>query len=465
MGLIHQGRKIQVISAELGIADGEYAWTARFQLAKPEDYMPMRMNDALTVTIGGETYALIVDSKELDRAGGKSPTFIISAISPTARLASPRAMPFDKTWDAPVLASAAVNDISGEPVQWDLVDWWIPAGRLSVTKAVPLDVIRTIASAAGGVVATKPNGTLAVRHLFPDPVPSWPKATIRHVLFDAIDNLSYKESFRARRRTNHVVVRGYLPGNATLSIELDDRDLGLNAGRSSFFAGETAHFMVHAGPDVGHIQATSSAGTLFQHAAQVYKITQDLAFDKTNLANLDKAVTSIDSVIWLGNDLGNLRLGSDGRTIMSERTGVAIARVTCTVRALAWGLSSPSSLSGHQSFPIRVQVTGQVQPQSGDGELVCRRGGGEFPGEDISDPLLSSAPEMLSRGRAEIDSGEDLQEIQLTCVFRPRIMPGHLVEVHDAMMGRSWRGKVTGVRHAIQVPKVTTVLDIVRPTP
>ena len=52
--------------------------------------------------------------------------------------------------------------------------------------------------------------------------------------------------------------------------------------------------------------------------------------------------------------------------------------------------------------------------------------------------------------------------MSLTCFSRPGIMPGYLEKVHDAMMGRSWRGKVTGVRHIVQVQKVTTALDLVR---
>ncbi|MBF0426469.1 MAG: hypothetical protein HQL66_11705 [Magnetococcales bacterium] len=87
------------------------------------------------------------------------------------------------------------------------------------------------------------------------------------------------------------------------------------------------------------------------------------------------------------------------------------------------------------------------------------------PGEDISDPLLADTLAKFARGRAETDSGEILQDVSLTCLHRPGLLPGQLVEVHDATMGQTWRGKVTGVTHTAAGPKLTTTLEIVRHAP
>jgi|GEM_PF-6806836 len=40
------------------------------------------------------------------------------------------------------------------------------------------------------------------------------------------------------------------------------------------------------------------------------------------------------------------------------------------------------------------------------------------------------------------DKDSGLQEVTLACVHRPGILPGDLVEVYDALMDRSWVGKV-----------------------
>ncbi|MBF0420863.1 MAG: hypothetical protein HQL78_11940 [Magnetococcales bacterium] len=67
-----------------------------------------------------------------------------------------------------------------------------------------------------------------------------------------------------------------------------------------------------------------------------------------------------------------------------------------------------------------------------------------------------------SRGRAEVDAGEALQEISLVCLHRPELMPGQLLEVHDALMGQSWRGKITSVNHSADGPQLITFLEVVR---
>ena len=125
-------------------------------------------------------------------------------------------------------------------------------------------------------------------------------------------------------------------------------------------------------------------------------------------------------------------------------------------------MQSPLSLGGTTSFPIHIKVTGEDRDTHGEEGAIFQRGAGEFPGEDIADPLLSGLVSMRSRSRAVIDAGEALQDVSLTCIHRPGIMPGHLVEVHDALMGRSWRGKVVSVSHEANGPVLTTSLNLVR---
>ena len=144
---------------------------------------------------------------------------------------------------------------------------------------------------------------------------------------------------------------------------------------------------------------------------------------------------------------------------------MAIARVAYATTARSWGLTSPGGIHNLEEIPVAVQMTGQSGDRDLDGEIICLRGQGDHPGEEISDPLLSTTPAKLSRGRAEIDAGEALQEISLTCLHRPGLMPGQLVEVHDAMMGQTWRGKVTSVSHAANGPKLITSLEMLRHVP
>ena len=460
--LRHRGNPVRLLSASIGISEGEYAWTGKMEIADAAAFQPMAVNDAVSLTLGGEDYALIIDNRTIGRDGGGRPRMAISVISSTALLAAPRANPLERTWDTAIQAKDAAEEAVGTTIEWNLIDWFIPSGHLAVYNAAPLEVVRTIAKAAGGVVETKPDGNLRVRHRFPVAVSSWDNTVVNHVLTDIAHNLSVSESHRFQTRVNRVTVRAFQPTTGYLSAEVDDREDGLNHGRTSFGPGSTSHFLVHAGPGVSVADLDSSAGSLFPDASQLFQVEEDLVFSGTNQARIAKPAQSLDSWIWMGRDLGNLTLASDDLKVTAENAGLAICRVQYSVEPLAWGLSSPTTLTGLSEFPIAVQITGTDGDVASQEEATFQRSNGQFQGEDIAEPLLSDFLSKQSRGRAEIDAGESLQEVSLTCVFQPNVMPGHLVEIHDAMMGQSWRGKVMSVSHSVQGPVVTTALGVLR---
>ncbi|MEO5349961.1 MAG: hypothetical protein H7836_09965 [Magnetococcus sp. YQC-3] len=457
-----------IISASISHAEGDLWWSGNLELDDPASFQRIQIDDPLVLELGGEQFNFLVDNKTLERDGIGMPRFSVAVVGVTARFASPRAVPLDRVWNAPVFARDAAENAVGEAIEWQLLDWLIPGGRLAFHEASPLDVVKTIAEAAGGVVETLPDGRLRVRHRFPVAVPAWGSAAVEHVLTDTADNLSCRESHVLRTRVNKVLVRGYLPsGGGFLSAEVDARPDGLNAGQSVFYGGDTAHLLVHAGDEVALAEPEASTGLLLPGGWQTLLHTQDLVFAGTATATLDKPAIAIDSVVWLGNDLGDLTLEADRRTVSAPMAGVAIARVAYRSLARGWGVVSPESVGGLDEFPVQILFSGVTAEALGAGEIFCQRGDGAFRGADVSDPLLTTDEAKRSRGRTEIDSGEALQEVSLTCLHRPGLMPGQLVEVHDGLMGRSWRGKITSVSHSANGPKLTTSLEVLRhvPTP
>ncbi|MBF0263342.1 MAG: hypothetical protein HQL97_16060, partial [Magnetococcales bacterium] len=172
-------------------------------------------------------------------------------------------------------------------------------------------------------------------------------------------------------------------------------------------------------------------------------------------------VISLDAYHWLGNDLGALILDADGTTVTAARSGLSVARVQVTRRALAWLFQAPRLLAGETQFPIVFVATATDGDSSVAGEITALRGEGLHPGDDILEPLASHVDARRERGRAVIDAGEPLQEVTISTLFNADLLPGHLIEVNDAAMGVPWRGKAKSVRHSVgDFP--TTTLDLVR---
>ncbi|MBF0295682.1 MAG: hypothetical protein HQL96_10885 [Magnetococcales bacterium] len=453
-----------ILSANLSQAEGDFAWSGTLELSDPAAFQRIRIDDPITVQMGEELFEMIVDNKMLERDGVGMPRLTVSVISPTARFTSPRATPADHSWVFPMLARAAAAEAINETIEWELVDWLIPAGRLEFHDATPLDVVKTIAEAAGGRIESTPEGRLRVRHRFPVAVPAWATAPVDHVLTDEADNLSCRESHTLRTRVNKVLVRGYLPTGSTgfLTAEVDGRIDGPNEGRTTFYGGDVVHLMVHVGDDVTLLDPLVSTGVVWLDGQEETTITEDLVFSLSTTATLSKPALAIDSELWFGLNLGPLTLETDQRTVTARFAGVAIVRVTYRSMMQHWIAWVPETVAGHDAFPFQVRFAGTTGVRLGSGEIFCQRGDGAFRGADISDPLLATDDAKRSRGRAEIDAGEALQEVSLTCLHRPGFMPGQLVEVHDALMGRSWRSKITSVSHSAQGNKLTTSLELLR---
>ena len=460
---IHQGTVIKIGPVQIGIAEDEEAWTGIVEIVDKAGFQQIKVNDPVSLVLGSETYAFMVDSRELSR-GGARPRMVIRLISITANLALPRSQPIERTWDTAVQARMAAEEAINQIIVWNLLDWLIPADRLSFFNASPINIVKTIAQAAGGVLETSPGGTLRVRHRFPVPVPEWLTATPDHILTDTSHNLSVQEKFVFKTRINQVAIREFQPTTGQITASLDNRsEGGLNPeGQPPMIPGSSPGLLVHTGPGVKVSDVESTAGNLQQDTIQVYQEEADLLFDWSDTAKLSTPAQSLDAWTWMGNDLGTLTLGSDWTTVTAASTGLAIARVKFTIKADGWRLQSPPSLGGTTTFPIHLKATGEDSDTQGELGAIFQRGDGEFPGPDIVAPLLAGLLPKQSRAQAEIDAGESLQEVSLTCVFIKEIMPGQLVEVHDAMMGRSWRGKVTSVGHEVNGVVLTTTLELVR---
>jgi hypothetical protein len=82
-------------------------------------------------------------------------------------------------------------------------------------------------------------------------------------------------------------------------------------------------------------------------------------------------------------------------------------------------------------------------------DILCIRGDGDRPGEDIMEPLLSTVEAGLSRGRAELDEGALSDEQRLETILID-LRLGQLIEVDDSTLGR-WRGKITSLSHQVQI--------------
>lgn len=458
--ILHEGRRIDVITAEIGLSEGDRFWSGSVTLAALADFQSLTLDDAVTLMLGNTGFSVMVDSRTVTK-GAESSSLSITLVSTTAALSAPRATPVSMIADEIMTAHEAATAAVGW-MAWELVDWPVTSGRIAFHDAAPMAIAEAIAGAAGGVVETLPDGRLRARHRFPVRVPDWPVVEPDHVLTED-DILSVQESYRHIQRVDRVVVRDWQPTTSIgrLSIEPDSRPRGLNHGSPNYRPGSHIHVLVRASPDVTNITLKASAGELWPGNPQEWQEAMDLVFLESGTVALPAQVYSLDSWKWLGEELGNLVLAPDGATVIADRSGFSVARVRVTIRAQAWKVISPASLTGERQFPIALMAAAMDGDSSATGEVTAIRGDGIYPGDDILEPLASHVDARRERGRAVIDAGESLQDVSVSVLFNAALLPGQLVEVRDLTMGNPWRGKAKSVRHSAgEIP--TTTIDLVR---
>lgn len=80
-------------------------------------------------------------------------------------------------------------------------------------------------------------------------------------------------------------------------------------------------------------------------------------------------------------------------------------------------------------------------------DIVCIRGEGNRPGEDIVEPLLATVEAALSRGQAVLDEGTLADESELETVLQD-LRLGQTIAVDDTALGY-WQGKLIGLSHSV----------------
>lgn len=164
--------------------DSSY-WQCEVALKDANDYLRFPRDTAFVIRLLSVDFHFIVDSRSLQRSidddGNYQEACTISGLSPLVRYASPRATKLTKTWNAPILASAAVAELIGT-VTWDLVDWTIPAYRLAAENAAPLDVAKQIVEAVGGLIEAQPDGSVVCRHRWPVSISALDTVVADHAL-------------------------------------------------------------------------------------------------------------------------------------------------------------------------------------------------------------------------------------------------------------------------------------------
>lgn len=213
-----QGQPVQPIAVSLTDDSEQMAITATLEFAAP---LPDRLwpPAAISLDLLGQRYELLGESYSRTRRFGERGWTLVAS-SPAARLQSRYTEPVSGGLDG--AASTLARQLAGAvPLLWTMVDWQVQPGRWTAAGQAPLELLRTLVSAAGGTLSSDPDGTLRAQVWPPYPPADW-SAHIAATVDSLHHMIAVSDSEDSRELYNAVTVSADAEsGGASLRIEED----------------------------------------------------------------------------------------------------------------------------------------------------------------------------------------------------------------------------------------------------
>lgn len=323
--LVWNGRRLRLIQATLSCDEDSPVWIASVEVAELADFAGIAIGDDLTLVLGLETFALVVDGKTLSRESQASQRCEVTAISPLALLDAPFAATIRFYRPEAVSAREAVEALIG-PVDWQVPDWVIPAGRLLMDGVTPLAAARSIVAAIGGIVESAPDGSAICRHRHPVSIPDYGRAAVDHQLFDA-DVMSSRARIAPDRGYNRVTLANEDSANDSTNDRIEyvaDPDDANRGTVRAYLASDRPMLLTHTGhPDT----VIASQGAVTRTETEVVEFIDGRSGTRY-------PVTAIALAEWRHADLGSVT--ADGQALTSSVPGYSLLDLTYTTTSLDW---------------------------------------------------------------------------------------------------------------------------------
>ncbi|MBF0193478.1 MAG: discoidin domain-containing protein [Magnetococcales bacterium] len=459
------GLPINVSNLTIQTSQDSYSWQVEMVFADESSWQNLNIDEQFNLDVSGEVFVLIVDEKRVVREGYNKHSRTLTAKSPIVKHEYPRATVINRDWNKTKQAKEIVEEILDETTVWQQIDWPIEAGKLSFTNKTPIQAAYDIVTSAGGVVNSGPDGAIIIREKFPISPVEFDNATPDHIFTDTTDNLGISESYQSTNKFDKVTIHNQDPkqNGGFLAIDLDSREDSPNRGKTKFQPGDTTHILLTPSPGIVPTAITPSTANIVNNGEVIYTDTQYLTFLNETQAKLTRPIEHIEQYLWLGSDLGTPALDGDGQQITTSIKGVSILKIIGKAKSHSYQYMAPLTLGGQNSFPVVFSSSCEANNTTIK-SITAERNSGQSPTKDIIAPLLSSEAALNARAQQELDLGEALQIVEVTTIFRPGLAPGQLIEVHDALYGRTFRGLLIELFHSINNNTQTSKLTISKKT-
>ena len=346
------GEYIEFLSMDISLDSSSYVISCNITLSSEEDYALCSYLKEVSCIIEGLTFNFFIETRR-KTISNKQKSFHLQLLSITAKLDAPYAPVLVESFPDGINAQALIQqmaDTESITIDYQLMDWNIPGYSISINDETPYQVIKRVVNAIGGIVQTKPDGTLLLISEYPDPLPNWDIVSAVQS-FDAEDYLTMSENTNINKGYNAFLISNQASSsnNIFLQEEAVDSITKIIKGFRIPFDNGSFDLETSGGPGISiekystpieeTIPKVNSEGAPIDEEWEIIEFVEY------------KGVTSnpIYAIIdyeWLEEDLGAFTTAEDGTlTIINQDVvnGESLLRLKYTTKYWQWTVIGPDA--------------------------------------------------------------------------------------------------------------------------
>lgn len=330
--ILIDGIEVGIVEGEVSCDEGSPFWEGQFTLADEADFLRFTINKAVTIDIYGDTYSMIVENATRSREGVAGITFTVRCVSPGIQLTSPRHDGITQENATAVMAQTyAASLATGFTLHWDIHDWSIPAYRIQVEDAEPLEVIKKIAEAAGGVLQSDKDGSLRVRYAFPVSPVVYDSTAEDITLSSNLETFKITEEHELRLYYDKLDISDVADGEFQDSLVYDEEAGLLRAFLYPFDPNATVEHTSGSYISLSRIGVVTE--TIGQDEDEIIEIVE-------GVGNAKFPITSIITADYMEDNLGSVSFDPDTSEIRTATAGYSLVRLVYTTRSIQYNVAS-----------------------------------------------------------------------------------------------------------------------------
>ena len=322
-----------------------YYITGGFTISDPKFFYLCKVGNEILITVQGVVYSLWILTKPSKQIKLESVVYQVTCYSRAYLLGATATKTLQKEYP-PMKCSevaAELGAIVGVTVNWNiihknmLVDTQLAAGTLFANNEKPIDVLRKIVNACGGVIQSRPSGLLEIVHKYQVRIPDWQTTVPDYILSAEVRFRSLSSDTEEHSGYNTVTVSDQLASDKTWSIETKDVDSVTKElhGFNTPWDGADVELVTSGGYDI----SIEYLGVFEETYPPLTEDPETVEF-VNGAATTSKNIYGIVERNWVRDDLGGITPSEDGH-LTSEVLGESLMKLRYTIRYRKWRVVSP----------------------------------------------------------------------------------------------------------------------------